>query len=288
VLASSTAADEPSGTGQNGAMTSAANGSTSAELLPDAEPLAVPARPELTGGQRIGVLLSHGFTGQPASMKPWARALADQGYGVIVPRLPGHGTRWQDLNKTTYDEWYAEASRAFEELAANHDVLVVAGLSMGGSLVLRLAEEHADKIAGIMLVNPAVATKRLDVKLLPVLKHIVPAFPGIASDIKKPGTNEYGYSRTPLKAAHSMMVGWRKVVADLGKVTAPLIYFHSREDHVVDELSETVIVEGVSSSDVEVVILEDSYHVATLDNDLPLIIEDSLKFLARVTVAPAS
>lgn len=265
-------------------MDSAANSSaTSVDLLPDAEPLTIEARPELTGGQRIGVLLSHGFTGQPASMKPWARALAAEGYGVIVPRLPGHGTRWQDLNRTTYDEWYAEVDRAYQELARTHDTVVVAGLSMGGSLVLRLAEEYADRIAGIILVNPGVATKRLDVKLLPVLKHLVPAFPGIAGDIKKPGVSERGYSQTPLRAAHSMIVGWRSVVAGLGAVTAPVLYFRSRIDHVVDGLSEIVIAQRIASTDLEMVYLEDSYHVATLDNDLPLIISSSLEFLSRVS-----
>ncbi len=54
--------------------------------------LAAPARPDLTGGRSIGVLLSHGFTGQPASMTPWGEYLADRGYAVEVPRLPGHGT----------------------------------------------------------------------------------------------------------------------------------------------------------------------------------------------------
>lgn len=271
-------------------MDSAANSSaTSVDLLPDAEPLSIEARPDLTGGRRIGVLLSHGFTGQPASMKPWARALAEEGYGVVVPRLPGHGTRWQDLNRTTYDEWYGEAARAFDDLCLSHDVVFVAGLSMGGSLVLRLTEEHQDRISGVILVNPAVATKRFDVKLLPVMKHLVPAFPGIASDIKKSGTDEYGYTRTPLRAAHSMMVGWRSVVADLGRVTAPVLYFRSRVDHVVDDLSEEVIARGVGSTNVEMVYLEDSYHVATLDNDLPTIIASSLDFLARVAAAaPAS
>ncbi len=66
-------------------------------------PLALPAQPEKTGGRAIGVLLVHGFTGSPASMKPWAQALADQGYAVEVPLLPGHGTRWQDLNRVEVD-----------------------------------------------------------------------------------------------------------------------------------------------------------------------------------------
>ena len=75
----------------------------------------------------------------------------------------------------------------------------------------------------------------------------------------------------------------RSVVSNLGKVTAPVLYFRSRTDHVVDGLSEIIIAEQISSTDLEIVYLEDSYHVATLDNDLPAIIRGSLEFLARLT-----
>ncbi len=206
--------------------------------MPDdapADPLSLPARPELTGGKRVGVLLSHGFTGSPFSIKPWARALAEQGYAVEVPRLPGHGTTWQELNTTTWADWYGEVSRAFAKLRSENDAVVVGGLSMGGALVLQLAAEHDAEIAGVVLVNPAVATKRKDVKLLPVLKHVVPSFPAIANDIKKPGQDEHGYPKTPLKAAHSMMSSWPGVVAGLRRITKPVLYFRSTEDHVVDE-----------------------------------------------------
>ncbi len=251
-------------------------------IHPLAEPFSAPAQPDLTGGRRIGVLLSHGFTGQPASMKPWGETLAAQGYAVEVPRLPGHGTTWQEMNKTTWADWYGEVTRAFEKLSAENDVVVVGGLSMGAALVLRLAADHPDRIAGVVVVNPAVATKRLDVKLLPVLKHLVPSFPGIANDIKKPGVEEYGYTKTPLKAAHSMMSAWPPLVADLPKITAPVLYFRSTEDHVVDEKSQPLITGKISSRDVTVVPLDNSYHVATIDNDAEKIYADSAAFIARV------
>jgi carboxylesterase len=184
-------------------------------IHPLASPLSVAARPDLTGGRRVGVLLSHGFTGSPASMKPWGEFLAERGYAVEVPRLPGHGTTWQDMNKTAWNDWYAEASRVFEKLHAENDAVVVAGLSMGGALMLRLAADQPDRVAGVVVVNPALATKRLDVRLLPVLKHVVPSFPGITNDIKKPGIEEHGYARTPLRAAHSMFRAWPLLVADL-------------------------------------------------------------------------
>ena len=250
---------------------------------PLASPYSAPARPQLTGGRRIGVLLSHGFTGQPASIRPWGEALAELGYAVEVPRLPGHGTRWEELNTLTWADWYGELTAAFDRLRADNDAVVVGGLSMGGALVLRLAADRPADVAGVVVVNPAVATKRLDVKLLPVLKHLVKSFPGIANDIKKPGVEEHGYTKTPLKAAHSMMTAWKALIPDLPKITAPLLYLRSTEDHVVDEASEPLITGNVSSRDVTRVALEDSYHVATIDNDAQKIFEESLAFIQRVT-----
>ena len=87
-------------------------------IHPLASPYSAPARPDLTGDRRIGVLLSHGFSGQPASIRPWGEALADRGYAVEVPRLPGHGTTWQELNTLTFADWYGEVTRAFDRLVA--------------------------------------------------------------------------------------------------------------------------------------------------------------------------
>ncbi|GAB2985138.1 alpha/beta hydrolase [Nocardioides montaniterrae] len=253
------------------------------EVLASAQPLHVVARPELTGGRRIGVLLSHGFTGSPASMRPWGEHLGSLGYGVLTPRLPGHGTTWQDLNTRTWADWNTHLTREFDAFRAEHDAVVIGGLSMGGAQVLQLAADRADQIAGVMVVNPAVATKRLDVKLLPVIKHLVKSFPGIADDIAKPDTSEYGYTRTPLKATHSMMQAWPALIAALPRVTAPLLYFRSDVDNVVDASSEPIIWNGVASTDKTRVALPDSLHVATLDNDLPLICSQSAAFVARVT-----
>ncbi|MEO9324715.1 alpha/beta fold hydrolase [Nocardioides sp. C4-1] len=248
---------------------------------PNHEPLTIEARPDLTGGRRVGVLLSHGFTGSPLSIRPWAEHLGALGHGVAVPRLPGHGTTWQDLNTHRWDDWYGEVARTFDRLCLDHDAVVVGGLSMGGALALRLAEDHPDRVAGLMLVNPAVSTRRLDVRLLPVLKHVVPSFPGIADDIKKPGASEHGYTRTPLRAIHSFMQAWPGLVADLGRITCPVLLFRSDDDHVVDDSSRRIILAGLGSDDVTSVELHDSFHVATLDHDAPMIFEQSEQFVAR-------
>ena len=247
------------------------------------QPFSAAARPELTGGRPIGVLLSHGFTGSPVSMRPWGEHLAERGYAVEVPRLPGHGTTWQDANTTSWADWYAELTRSFDQLRQQVDAVVLGGLSMGGALVLRLAADRADQVSGVVLVNPALASKRKDLLALPVLKLVVGGFPAIGNDIKKPGQDEMAYPKTPLKALHTFVRQWKPLIADLPRVTAPVLMFRSAEDHTVDELSAPIITSGVSSRDVTERVLEDSYHVATLDNDADLIFDESARFVARVT-----
>jgi carboxylesterase len=252
-------------------------------LAPSTEPFHADAVPAPTDGQRVGVLLVHGFSGSPASLLPWGRHLAEQGFGVSVPLLPGHGTTWQDLNRTGWEDWYGEADRAFEKLQANTDQVVVGGLSMGGGLALRLAADRGREVAGVMLVNAAVHLARRDLVALPVLKHVVRSLAGVADDIKKPGIQESGYSRTPLKALHAMVTAWRTLVTDLPKVTQPLLVFRSTVDHVVDPSSAALIRARVSSRDLTERMLANSYHVATLDNDAPIILEESAQFVRRVT-----
>ena len=246
-------------------------------------PMSTPAKPELTRGRRVGVLVQHGFTGNPASMRPWAEDLAARGYAVEMPLLPGHGTRWQDLNKVTWADWVATVEGALDKLSAENDAVVAVGLSMGGALCLRLAADHGKELAGIVIVNAAVDTLRKDAVLLPVLKRFVPAFPGIRNDIKKPGVDEVAYPVMPLKAAYEMSVGWAQLRRDLPRITIPVLSFRSAEDHVADISTSRALHAGLSSKDFEERVLEDSYHVATLDNDAPRIFAESAEFIERVT-----
>ena len=252
-------------------------------IAPEDEAYAAAADPDLTGGRRIGVLLSHGFTGSPASVRPWAEHLNRHGYAVSVPLLPGHCTRWQELNTMTFADWYAEAERAFEKLQSECDQVFVGGLSMGGFIALKLAIEKGRDVVGLVLVNPAIASERKDVKLLPVLKHVVPGFPAIGNDIKKPGADERAYSKTPLRALASLFGEFKAVRPRLAEVTQPLLMFRSREDHVVDPSSGRIIMSTVSSRDLEERVLENSYHVATLDNDAEIIYTGSVEFIRRLS-----
>lgn len=249
-------------------------------VLPHAEPFS-------TAGGRTGVLLLHGFTGSPASMRPWAEHLAGEGLAVEAPRLPGHGTTWQEMNQTRWTDWYAEASRGLDTLLGSCDEVFAAGLSMGGCLALRLAEERGDDVAGLLLVNPSVASTSKQLAVVPVVKRLVGSVKGIGNDIKKAGGDEYGYDRTPLKALDSLRALWRVTRDDLPKVTAPVLLFRSVEDHVVEPLSAQLIVQRVSSRDVSERVLDDSYHVATLDNDAPTIFTESSDFVRKLTCYPS-
>lgn len=248
-------------------------------------PLMPGAEPYSHDGGPIGVLLLHGFTGSPKSMKPWGEFLASHGYTVRVPRLPGHGTKWQDMNITTWQDWYAEADRAFREISSRCEQVFVMGLSMGGSLTLRLAEMKGDAISGIVLVNPAVHSERPDRFALPIIKHVIGSFPGISNDIAKPDQDEGAYDRIPLKAAHSLTHLWAAVKADITAVTQPLLLFRSSVDHVVEASNAAWILSHVASSDVREVVLMNSFHVATLDNDADLIHTESLEFVQKRTAS---
>jgi carboxylesterase len=251
-------------------------------VLPGAEPFAA-------DGGEVGVVLSHGFTGCPQSLRPWAEHLAAAGLSVRLPRLPGHGTRWQDLNDTRWPDWYGEVERAFDDLRGRCTRVFAMGLSMGGALVIRLAEQRPDEVAGLVLVNPSLGTERKDVKYaLPLLHRFVPSLAGIGSDIRKPGVTELAYPRTPLRAMHSVAQLWPLVVADLGRLRAPVLLFRSRVDHVVEPMSGRLLVQGASSSEVTEVILEESYHVATLDHDARAIFAGSLDFVRAHSAAPAA
>ncbi|PRH80965.1 esterase [Streptomyces solincola] len=244
-------------------------------VLPGAEPF----RHE---GGEVGVLLCHGFTGSPQSLRPWARYLADRGLTVSLPLLPGHGTRWQDMQLTGWQDWYAEVDRELRALTARCRRVFVLGLSMGGALALRLAARHGDAVAGVAVVNPANKVHGAGVRVLPVVRHLVPSQPGLVGDIAKEGVVELGYDRVPLHAAYSLVRFLRLVDTELPQVTQPVLLMHSAVDHVVPPVDSARVLGRISSLDVTEVVLEQSYHVATLDHDAERIFEESHAFIGRL------
>jgi len=235
------------------------------------------AEPFTHVGGSTGALLCHGFTGSPQSLRPWAEYLAEAGLSVWLPRLPGHGTTWQDMARTRWEDWYAEVDRALDELRAHSDEIFVMGLSMGGCLALRLAERRGPSVSGLVLVNPSVTGDTPLLRLTPALKFVVPSLKGIASDIKKARASEVGYDRTPVEAVDSLRGLWRVTQAQLSDVTQPVLVYRSTDDHVVGPGSLRILRKTLPH--LEVRECPDSYHVATLDNDAQAIFAGSLEFV---------
>ncbi|MFF0146245.1 carboxylesterase [Amycolatopsis sulphurea] len=244
-------------------------------VLAGAEPFALP------GTSGAGFLLCHGFTATPAGLRGWGEHLSAAGFAVRCPLLPGHGTRWQDLNRTTWQDWYGAVREELLALRAECDQVFVGGLSMGGTLALALAQEF-DWISGLVLVNPSVTRLSMDAKVLPLLARVIPSIPAIGNDIAKPGETELAYPRTPVRAAASLAKLWRVVRTRLDQVTQPVLLLRSRVDHVVEPENARIVLAGVAGPDVTEVVLEKSFHVATQDYDAELIFNRSVEFARRL------
>lgn len=239
------------------------------------------ATPIVHDGSNVGVLVVHGFTGSPVSIAPLAHHLAAAGYTVRAPRLPGHGTSHHDLNRTTWHDWYSEVATTYDELAERCDTVVACGTSMGGTLATLLVQRHPE-IAGLALINPAFEMRSLKLRTASLLRRVVPSVRGIGTDIKKPGALEFAYDRVPLRALESQQQLSRQVTRDLPQITQPVLLMHSRIDHVVSPECSQLFLSRISSKDVTDVRLENSYHVATLDHDAPLVQQLVTDFVSRV------
>lgn len=233
------------------------------------------------GTADVGVLLCHGFTSTPQSMRPWGEFLGAEGFTVRCPLLAGHGTRWQDMNRTRWTDWYATAEATLNELRRRCGSVFVFGQSMGGTLALRLAQRYPD-IAGLTLVNPSVTTRRRGQALLPLASRVLPSLPGIPGDIAKPGGFELAYNRLPLRAMTSLRELWAQVRVELPVIRQPLLVYRSRVDHIVEAVNAQIVLEGVGSHDRTELVLPNSYHVATLDHDAPTVFSGSVEFLHRI------
>jgi carboxylesterase len=246
-------------------------------IRPDHTPFSSP----FTGtGPRTGVVVSHGFTGSPHSVRDWALSLAEAGYAVRMPLLPGHGTSWQELSRTRWQDWHAAFDAAYLDLAAECEQVVVAGLSMGGALALRIAATRP--VAGVVVVNPGLVIDDRRAPLAGALKYVLKSTPAIANDILRPDTDEGAYPRTPVAAAHELNKMFKDTVRLLPRITAPVRVYRSAVDHVVSETSMVALRHGLAHAPLEVIRLENSYHVATMDNDAAQIFRGTAEFIRSV------
>ncbi|RBP64739.1 carboxylesterase [Brevibacterium sanguinis] len=229
----------------------------------------------LRPGASAAVLFLHGITGSPAAWTPIARAIGEEGLSVSVPLLPGHGSTWQELNRTGWREWNEAAVAEYRALGSAHERVVVAGLSMGGALALSLGTLDTPP-AEILVVNPAL---RVDSPLAPglgVLKHLVRSVPAIGNDIAHPDRDEHAYERTPVGAVASFSSALKGLRETLWTIDTPITVFVSGSDNVVGPRSLALLRSRLPRTP-RIVSLRRSRHVATLDHDAPLIAEAILE-----------
>jgi carboxylesterase len=237
-------------------------------------------------GGDIGVLLLHGFTGSPQGLRPWGEALRDGGHTVVCPLLPGHGTHWQDLAGARGADWVAASEAALDDLAGRCRSVVVCSVSFGRRLGLASGR------------HPARAGRRRGHhQRLPVPQGPPTA---VAAAAEVPGCDGTGRGAAtwPTRPRRSWPTNgsrsrrWRRCWGSSARSGPSCPGCVSRcsatspaQVHVVDPGCTTYLAGHVAATDVQVVWLERSYHVATLDYDRQVIFDGSLAFIRRVAGA---
>lgn len=251
-------------------------------VLPGAEAWSH-ATPDPDDGRAPGALVLHGFTGNPSSMRSLAESFAGAGFHVELPRLPGHGTNVEDMMATGWSDWTGEVEAAHQRLTARAGDVVVAGLSMGGSLTLWAALEHPE-VVGIVCINPATTPQGSDVLAMvdEMLAGGSETMPAIGSDIADPDSHEIAYDATPLRPLQELMRGLTHLASRYGELAMPLLLFTSRQDHVVEPAQSEYLAERYGGK-VDHRWLERSYHVATQDFDRDVINVEAAAFARAVT-----
>jgi len=236
------------------------------------------------GNGDVGVLVLHGFTGNPGSMRALAEACATAGFHVELPQLAGHGTAMEDMIPTRWADWSSDAEKAYQVLSKRAKKIVVMGLSMGGALTLWMAAQHPEA-CGIVCVNPA--TQPQPQEVIDMLQEMIDGgmvtTDGIGSDIADPSAHETAYSGTPLGAMKSFLSdGLAPLAPRYPSIKMPMLLYTSVQDHVVQP-SDSDAVAATYGGPVERVMLERSYHVATQDYDKDIIFAGAVAFVHRVT-----
>lgn len=240
------------------------------------------------GTNGAGVLILHGFTGTPDSMRTVCNKLSDENFTVYAPLLAGHGTTPENLAETNWQDWFHTAQTAYMELHQKCSKIFVAGLSLGALLTLKLAIDYPQSISAISCMATPMDLKSWVSKLLPVIRY-TPARnfykyqKKFGVDIKDPVAKEnfWNYDRMPLSCIFSITDLQKLLRESLPKVQTPLLLLHSRHDSTAPYESMNLVASQASSTITETVTLENSYHVITLDYDKQTVSDKICSFFKR-------
>ena len=238
---------------------------------------------ELDGGPR-GVLLIHGLTGSPAEMRPLGDYLAERGYAVAAPLLPGHGTTERALARVRWTDWTAAVARAYERLGAQSERVLVAGLSLGALLTLELAAGRP--VAGVAVYSPPLAVGNPLIRLSWAYGWIPTAIPqswtGTTEEDPEIDRRTWCYDRLPLPAIRQVHLLTERVRRLLPAVTAPVLVVMSRGDRSLRFEGAEVVLEEIGSQEKRLVTLTESGHNVLIDRDRELVWEETARFFGGV------
>lgn len=226
----------------------------------------------------IGILVCHGFVGTPQSVRAICEQFSAQGYSVLAPRLKGHGTHYTDLERCTGDDWFQSLEQAYLQLATYCTDIYVVGQSMGGTLALQLISKYS-VIRGLILINAALSVPTLTEMVKTATSRYVPAE---KPDIKAADVEEITYDKIPIAAIRQLHHVIDRTVPILSQVRCPILAITSTIDHVVPPENSATILRAVASEVKKSVMLHNSYHVATLDHDQAVIVQETDHFISEI------
>ncbi|HXF53411.1 MAG TPA: alpha/beta fold hydrolase [Hyphomicrobiaceae bacterium] len=255
-------------------------------------------------GGKVGVLLIHGLCGTPAEMRFVAMGLGRAGYTVHCPQLAGHGGSREDIVKTGWQDWYRSAEAALDELRKECDTVIVGGLCLGSILGLHLAADHPKKVQGVALFSPTLWLNGWAMPWYTRLFNLVHwrwvanlmQFPDLDTlGIKCPRVREFvraalasaddtaalGTIGTPaaMVLEHRWMV--KAALGKLDKVRQPTLIMHSREDDHAG-LDNAMYLQRTLTGPVHTIVLDDSYHMITLDKERHVVVDHTRDFVERI------
>lgn len=243
----------------------------------------------LADGGAPAVLAVHGFGGTPAEVALVTDAARRLGLRHHAPLLPGHGTSPADLATRTLRDWTAAVETALDTASPGGEPAVVAGLSLGSVLALRVAITHPERVRGLILLANAVwlAAPMPAWALALVARLGAPdlQIPKSGPDITDPIARDshLNYDTQPLRAAAEVWRAGRSVRPDLGRVQCPVLIVHGQRDRVCPVTNARRVAARVASTDKQVVVLPRSAHIVTRDVDRAELSERVTAFLRRMT-----
>jgi carboxylesterase len=238
-----------------------------------------------------GVLIVHGLTATPAVMVPTIEAMEEAGYIVSAPLLPGHGTTEHDLEQTSWQQWASAVHSAYNDLAARCNDIYYIGLSLGALLGLHLAAQSPEKLRALALMSTPLHLSPFVRRIVPVVRYspirwIYTTSPkdwktSVADPDGLEVYKESSYSRIPTKAVYQIYDLEHVVTQELGRIHIPTLLIHSHQDEVAPPSNVAELCTAIANPAPDVLWLEKSYHVVTLDYERDEMNQAILNFFER-------